>query len=163
MEAYNRVHYGENYAHLFGDDFTDNQKEKLINAFCFFDHANEEKVNKIMIKINNHHEEHVALKNDIKKDLLIELATKADIMQLKGDINSLEKELKGNMNSLEKELKGNMNSLEKELKGMIISLEKELKGENKSIRVWMKVLVGTVLVGMSFFSPMAVELIRLLK
>ena len=152
MEAYNRVHYGENYAHLFGDDFTDNQKEKLINAFCFFDHANEEKVNKIMIKINNHHEEHVALKNDIKKDLLIELATKADIMQLKGDINSLEKELKGNMNSLEKELKG-----------MIISLEKELKGENKSIRVWMKVLVGTVLVGMSFFSPMAVELIRLLK
>ena len=195
---------------IINDNFEEKQSDALIKVFYkmeemfqTYNEANNEKHDTIMTIINDHTIKHNELKTEIKKDLLLELATKADIMELKGKIDaneqkltgnmaSLEKELKGNMASLEKELKGNMASLEKELKGMINtlenktkadnnklsgdikslekelkgdikSLENELKGEIKSIRVWMKLLVGVALVGMTFFSPLSVELIKLLK
>ncbi|MBF0475625.1 MAG: hypothetical protein HQK59_07275 [Deltaproteobacteria bacterium] len=98
--------------------------------------------------------------------------------RLEGKINTSNAELKGMIGSLENELKGTIGSLESELKGMIGSLEnkfegsintlretskkdvEEVKGELKSIRLLMKTLIGLVIFGISFFSPVGVKLVE---
>jgi len=162
-----------------------------------------ESIHFIKTNFDEYREKETERKIEIKKDLLMEIATKADIVELKGEINELraemggnKKELKGTINELRQELKGNINELRQELKGDIKELRKELKGdiyelrqelkgdikelrkelkgdisvldakfsgEFKSIRLWMKFLVGIAIIGITFFSPTTLELIKILK
>ena len=79
-------------------------------------------------------------KVDVKKDLLMELATKADVVRLEGKIDRIDAELKGEMRRV----------------------EADLKGEMKRLEMLIKVLIGLVVVAMGLFSPAGVELIKLL-
>ena len=69
-------------------------------------------------------------KVELKKDLLFEIATKADIKELKGEIKAL---------------------------------DAKFSGEFKSIRLWMKMLIGVVLFGLTCFSSTAQTLIKMLN
>ena len=80
-------------------------------------------------------------KTEIKKDLLIELATKADIEKLHGKIDSLEQKMDGKIGIL----------------------RQEMQGEFKSIKLWMKMLLALALLTIACFSPTAQVLIKLLK
>jgi len=91
-------------------------------------------------------------KTEIKKDLLIELATKADIEKMNGKIDSLEQKMNGKIDSLEQKMNGKI--------GM---LQKEMQGEFKSIKLWMKMLLALALLTIACFSPTAQVLIKLLK
>ena len=76
-------------------------------------------------------------KVEVTRDLLLELATKADIANLRTEMAGFRSELKGD----------------------II----ELRGEIKRLETLIKVLIGLVVVAMGLFSPTGVELIKLLK
>jgi len=127
-------------------------------------------------------------KNALKADLLLELATKADIANLRTEIADLRTELKGDIASvrteiadLRTELKGDIADLRTELKGDIADLRQEftasfaflngkidteiakIYGEFKSIRLWMKLLVAIGILGMTFFSPTTIKLLEMLK
>lgn len=67
---------------------------------------------------------------EVKKALLVELATKSDVAALKTDIVRLE--------------------------GKLDKLEAELK-------VLLKVLIGLVIIAISFFSPVGTEIVKLIK
>jgi|GEM_PF-805511 len=116
-------------------------------------------------------------KNAVKADLLLELATKADIANVRTEIADLRTELKGDIADLRTELKGDIADLRTELKGDIAGLRTEIaevrsdlkieiakiQGEFKSIRLWMKLLVAIGILGMTFFSPTTVKLLEMLK
>jgi len=80
-------------------------------------------------------------KTEIKKDLLIELATKADIEKMNGKIDSLKQEMNGKIGVL----------------------KQEMHGEFKSIKLWMKMLLALALLTIACFSPTAEAIIKLLK
>jgi outer membrane murein-binding lipoprotein Lpp len=98
-------------------------------------------------------------KTEIKKDLLIELATKADIEILNGKIDSLEQKMNGKIDSLDLSTKV---ELEK-MNGKIDSLEQKMNGEFKSIKLWMKMLLALALLIIASYSPTAQVLIKMLK
>jgi len=120
-------------------------------------------------------------KNAVKADLLLELATKADIANLRTEIAEVRTELKGDIADLRTELKGDIADLRTELKGDIANLRQEftasfaflngkidteiakIYGEFKSIRLWMKLLVAIGILGMTFFSPTTIKLLEMLK
>jgi len=102
-------------------------------------------------------------KAEIKKDLLIELATKADIEILNGQIGILKQEMNGKIDSLKQEMNGKIDSLKQEMNGKIDSLKQEMNGEFKSIKLWMKMLLALALLTIACFSPTAQVLIKLLK
>jgi len=116
-------------------------------------------------------------KIEIKKDLLIELATKADIATLNGKIDSLKNATKadiatlnGKIDSLEQKMNGKFDSLKNATKaeleimnGKIGILKQEMHGEFKSIKLWMKMLLALALLSIACFSPTAQVLIKLLK
>ena len=131
-------------------------------------------------------------KNAVKADLLLELATKADIANLRTEIAEVRTELKEDMANLRSELKEDMANLRAELKEDMANLRAELKGDNanlrqeftasfaflngkidtevarlagelKSIRLWMKLLVAIGILGMTFFSPTTIKLLEMLK
>ena len=138
-------------------------------------------INMIKNEFTDYKEKEIDRKVEIKKDLLIEIASKADIYELKGKFTTDLSELKGELKSDIKELKGEIKALEikmdgnfreirkemdgnrKELKGDIAVLDAKFTGEFKSIRLWMKLLVGIAIIGITFFSPATVELIKLFK
>jgi hypothetical protein len=91
-------------------------------------------------------------KTEIKKDLLIELATKADIEILNGKIDTLEQKMNGKIDSLEQKMNGKIGIL-----------QQEMHGEFKSIKLWMKMLLALALLTIACFSPTAQVLIKLLK
>jgi hypothetical protein len=91
-------------------------------------------------------------KAEIKKDLLIEIATKADIKKLNGKIDAQEQKLNGKIDALEQKLNGKIDAL-----------EQKLSGEFKSIHLWMKMLLALSLLSIACFSPTAQALIKLLK
>ncbi|AEB09490.1 coiled-coil domain-containing protein [Desulfobacca acetoxidans] len=131
-------------------------------------------------------------RNALKADLLMELATKADVADLraevKADIANLRAEVKEDFANLRAEVKEDIANLRTEIanlrtevKGEISNLRTEVKddlgnlrteiktditrldGELKSIRLWMKLLVAIGILGISFFSPAAVKLLEMLK
>ena len=87
-------------------------------------------------------------KTEIKKDLLIELATKADIATLNGKIDSLKNATKAELEIMN---------------GKIGIFKQEMHGEFKSIKLWMKMLLALALLSIACFSPTAQVLIKLLK
>jgi len=91
-------------------------------------------------------------KTEIIKDLLIELATKADIATLNGKIDSLEQKMNGKIDSLEQKMNGKIGIL-----------KQEMHGEFNSIKLWMKMLLALALLTIACFSPTAQVLIKLLK
>ena len=80
-------------------------------------------------------------KLEIKKDLLMELATKADVADVKTDIARLE---------------GKIDRINAELKGEIKRVEVEIK-------VLLKVLIALSIIAIGLFSPAGVELIKLIR
>jgi len=105
-------------------------------------------------------------KNAVKADLLLELATKADIANLRTEIAEVRTELKGDIANLRTELKGDIAELRTEiafLNGKIDTEVARLAGELKSIRLWMKLLVAIGILGMTFFSPTTIKLLEMLK
>ena len=87
-------------------------------------------------------------KNAVKADLLLELATKADIANVRTEIADLRTELKEDIANLRLEIKTDITRLD---------------GELKSIRLWMKLLVAIGILGMTFFSPTTIKLLEMLK
>ena len=84
----------------------------------------------------------------LKEDLLLELATKADIANVRTEIADLRTELKEDIANLRLEIKTDITRLD---------------GELKSIRLWMKLLVAIGILGMTFFSPTTIKLLEMLK
>ena len=142
--------------------FSSEQSVSLIEAF---DHANAifEKQQASIGRIQNEFDTYV--KNDshrkaeIKKDLLIELATRADIEILNGKIDTLRAEMNGHIGELKKEMQSN----KIEMQGSYNSLRNEMQGEFKSIRLWIKMLVALAFFATTFYSPTAQLLIKMLK
>ncbi len=117
----------------------------------------------------------------LKEDLLLELATKADIAnlrtELKEDMANLRAELKEDIANLRAELKQDIGSLRHELTTSFAFLNNKIDteiakvyleiakihGEFKSIRLWMKLLVAIGILGMTFFSPTTIKLLEMLK
>jgi hypothetical protein len=106
----------------------------------------------------------------VKADLLLELATKADIAVLAGEIARLEGKIDSNIARLEGKIDSNIARLEGKLESEIARLEGKLdtsvakiNGELQSIRLWMKLLVAVGIIGMTFFSPTTVKLLEMLK
>jgi len=91
----------------------------------------------------------------LKADLIFEIATKADIANLRTEIADLRTEVKGDFVNVRSEIA----NLRTEIKTDITRLD----GELKSIRLWMKLLVAIGILGISFFSPAAVKLLEMLK
>ncbi|AEB09492.1 hypothetical protein [Desulfobacca acetoxidans] len=105
-------------------------------------------------------------RTSVKADLLMELATKADVANLraevKEDIANLRTEianLRTETANLRTEVKDDLGNLRTEIKTDITRLD----GELKSIRLWMKLLVAIGILGISFFSPAAMKLLEMLK
>jgi len=94
-------------------------------------------------------------KQAVKADLLLELATKADIAHVRTEIANLRTELKGDIAELRTEIAF--------LNGKIDTEVAKLAGELKSIRLWMKLLVAIGILGMTFFSPTTIKLLEMLK
>ncbi|MBF0475640.1 MAG: hypothetical protein HQK59_07350 [Deltaproteobacteria bacterium] len=88
------------------------------------------------------------------------LEVKGEIKKFEGIINTLDADLKGRMTSLDADLKGRITSLDADLKGRMTSLDNSLKGELKSLRLLMKTLIGLVIFGVSFFSPVGLKLLE---
>jgi len=95
----------------------------------------------------------------VKADLLLELATRADIADLRTESAELRAELKTEIAELRTELKTEIAHLRTEARTDSARLE----GELKSIRLWMKLLVAVAILGMTFFSPATIKLLEMLK
>jgi DNA repair exonuclease SbcCD ATPase subunit len=101
-------------------------------------------------------------KNAVKADLLLELATKADIANVRTEIADVRTEIA----NLRTELKGDIANLRTEIDEVRSELKIEIAkiyGEFKSIRLWMKLLVAIGILGMTFFSPTTIKLLEMLK
>jgi len=77
-------------------------------------------------------------KNAVKADLLLELATKADIANVRTEIADLRTELKEDMANLRAELKEDMANLRAELKEDMVNLRAELKEDMANLRAELK-------------------------
>ncbi|MBF0551052.1 MAG: DUF1640 domain-containing protein [Deltaproteobacteria bacterium] len=103
----------------------------------------------------------------VAAQLSSELATKADIAEIKGSINTLREMSKRDSEEVRGELKADIAALEGKLRNDITALRGELKkdvtelrGELKSISLLMKTLIGLVIFGVSFFSPVGLKLLE---
>jgi len=186
--------------------FEPEKRKPLMKLLNYCDNMINEQIitiNAIKESFEEYKNQEIDRKIDIKKDLLVEIATKADIKELNGKIDSLKNELNGKIDSNNKELNGKIDSLKNELNGKIDSNNKELNGkidslrqetkadikelngkidsnnkelngkidtleakfigEFKSVKLWMKMLVGIALIGITCFSPTAQALLKILK
>ena len=104
------------------------------------------------------------LRNELKGDnetLRNEL--KGDDKSLENNLKQLRNELKGEMDVFKEEIRGLINSLENKFEGIYKSLANEIRGEIKTMYVWQKIMLGAVVFAASLFSPLTIELIKLLK
>ena len=108
-------------------------------------------------------------KQEVKRDLLVELATKADIQELRGSTRVAIQELRTEFQELRTEFQGLRTEFQglraefQELKGTVRADVEQLRGEIKKLEMLIKVLIGLAIVGMTLFSPNAAELLKLLK
>jgi len=113
-------------------------------------------------------------KAEIKQDLLIEIATKADIerltgkidaqvQQLTGKIDAQVQQLNGKIDAQGQQLNGKIDAQGQQLNGKIDALEQKMNGEFKRIHLWMRMLLILSLLSIACFSPTAQALIKLLK
>ena len=143
-------------------DALDNQ-QKRINRQQSILEEQEDVIHKIQGSFDEYVKGDLDRKTEIKKDLLIELATKADIEKLNGKIDTLEQKMIGRTDALEQKMDGKIDALEQKMSGRIDTLEEKLNGEFKKIHLWMKMLLTLALLTIACFSPTAQTLIKLIK
>ena len=113
-------------------------------------------------------------KVEVKKDLLMELATTSDIAELRGatkaDIAELRGAIKADIAELRGVIKADIANLEarfeKRFGDLEVRFEKrfgELEARFGKLETLMKFLIGAIIVGTGFFSPITAELIKLIK
>ena len=135
--------------------FASEQYSTLAKAFNYVNNMYTEQ-NKIIGLIKDDFDDYkkgdAERKTEIKKDLLVELATKADIEKLNGRITSEIEKLNGRITF----------EIEK-LNGKIDKLELKITGEFKNIRIWLKMFIAVAIFGIACFSPNIQTLLRMLK
>ena len=182
-----------NYSHMLENKKEEELLVTLVRIFNFL----EKDIRLLFDNSIEHKEEVKNQKIEIKKDLAAELATKADIEEIKGDFKELRGEFKGlkgefkglkdefklqiqayaaatevKLKEFEKQIQTQASKTEiqfKELERQIqintantdIQIE-EIKGEFKSIRMLIKFLIVTIMIGISLFSPNILELSKFL-
>jgi len=157
--------------------FASEQYSTLAKAFNYVNNMYTEQ-NKIIGLIKDDFDDYkkgdAERKTEIKKDLLVELATKADIEKLNGRITSEIEKLNGRITSEIEKLNGRITSeIEKlngritfeieKLNGKIDKLELKITGEFKNIRIWLKMFIAVAIFGIACFSPNIQTLLRMLK
>jgi len=116
--------------------------------------------------------EEVALqkKLEIKDELTKELATKADIVRLEGElqtfkadiegkISNLRTDIEGKISSLKADLEGKISNLKTDLEGKISALKTDLEGKISVLRMEFRVYFVILLSVIILSSPRAVDLI----
>ena len=116
--------------------------------------------------------EEVALqkKLEIKDELTKELATKADIVRLEGEIQTFKADFEGKISNLKTDLEGKISNLKTDLEGKISNLKTDFEGKISALktdlegkisvlrmefRVYFVILIAVVILS----SPRAVDLI----
>ncbi|ETR73045.1 MAG: bdr protein [Candidatus Magnetoglobus multicellularis str. Araruama] len=74
------------------------------------------------------------MKVEIKKDLLVELATKADINEIRGEMNTKLSELRGDMNTKLEGLRGEITAVATELRGEMDTFRNEIYAQLSELR-----------------------------
>jgi hypothetical protein len=90
----------------------------------------------------------VQMKAQIKEELTKELATKADIAELKGDIKELRAETRGEFNAIRAETRGEFNAI-----------RAEMKGNNMALRLEQRIIFVILASIILLTNPKALELI----
>jgi len=105
--------------------------------------------------------EEVALqkKLEIKDELTKELATKADIVRLEGEIQTFKADFEGKISSLKADLEGKISNLKTDLEGKISALKTDLEGKISVLRMEFRVYFAIILAVIILSSPRAVDLI----
>jgi len=201
----------------FQDTFGLEQSMPLIQAFDYITNQMNDQntmIGRLQEEFTEYKQAETDRKLEIKKDLLVELATKADIEKfygiikidiekLHGRITSENEKLHGRITSVIEKLNGRITSEIEKLNGKITSENEKLNGritsENEkingkieklngritseieklngiiktnneklsgkidSLQLWMKMLVGVAILAVTCYSPMAQELIKLIK
>jgi chromosome segregation ATPase len=109
-------------------DALDNQ-QKRINRQQSILEEQEDVIHKIQGSFDEYVKGDLDRKTEIKKDLLIELATKADIEKLNGKIDTLEQKMIGRTDALEQKMDGKIDALEQKMDGKIDALEQKMDGK----------------------------------
>ncbi|KPA14749.1 hypothetical protein MHK_005030 [Candidatus Magnetomorum sp. HK-1] len=171
----------------FGESFSPEQSAPLIHAFSnigafiteqkAINEKNEYIFDDIQAGFIDFKENKNNLKVEIKKDLLVELATKADISDVRGDlkedINDLKVELKKDINDLRLEFYTFKGEVQTEfskvrtemqaLRGEMYTGFEKISGEINSLRIWMKMIVLTAIIAIALFSPNLAAIFKYLK
>jgi len=116
--------------------FPDKEKKPLIQAFIYLDNKinhQQQMIDQGLKAIDFIQQSQKTMKIDIKKDLLVELATKADISALRGEMLAGFEKITGDMNSKYNELDGRMQTKHEELRGEMLSLYNGMRGEMQSL------------------------------
>ena len=105
--------------------------------------------------------EEVALqkKLEIKDELTKELATKADIARLEGEIQTFKADFEGKISSLKADLEGKISNLKTDLEGKISALKTDLEGKISVLRMEFRVYFVILIAVIILSSPRAVDLI----
>jgi len=105
--------------------------------------------------------EEVALqkKLEIKDELTKELATKADIARLEGEIQTFKADFEGKISSLKTDLEGKIYNLKTDLEGKISALKTDLEGRISVLRMEFRVYFVILIAVIILSSPRAVDLI----
>ena len=105
--------------------------------------------------------EEIALqkKLEIKDELTKELATKADIVRLEGEIQTFKADFEGKISSLKADLEGKISNLKTDLEGKISALKTDLEGRISVLRMEFRVYFAIILAVIILSSPRAVDLI----
>ena len=105
--------------------------------------------------------EEVALqkKLEIKDELTKELATKADIARLEGEIQTFKADFEGKISSLKADLEGKISNLKTDLEGKTSALKTDLEGKISVLRMEFRVYFVILIAVIILSSPRAVDLI----
>jgi hypothetical protein len=105
--------------------------------------------------------EEIALqkKLEIKNELTKELATKADIVRLEGEIQTFKADFEGKISSLKTDLEGKIYNLKTDLEGKISALKTDLEGRISVLRMEFRVYFVILIAVIILSSPRAVDLI----
>jgi|GEM_PF-610520 len=105
--------------------------------------------------------EEIALqkKLEIKDELTKELATKADIVRLEGELQTFRADIEGKISSLKADLEGKISNLKTDLEGKISALKADLEGKISVLRIEFRVYFVVLLAVIILSSPRAVDLI----
>ena len=88
-----------------------------------------------------------------------ELATKADIVRLEGEIQTFKADFEGKISSLKADLEGKISNLKADFEGKISALKTDLEGRISVLRMEFRVYFVILIAVVILSSPRAVDLI----